>query len=102
MFRRKYRHFFHKLAKSYPFRDRGFHTPVECKIGYKVTNIEVVMQIIIVNTAFYIYENIKLKETSILNSFEHIQENTMSGSAFSARLSSSAVAFIPDPSEQTN
>ena len=49
------------------------------------------------NTAFYIYGNIRLKEISILNSFEQIQENTIAGSAFSARLGSSAVAFIPDP-----
>ena len=48
------------------------------------------------NTAFYIYGNIRLKEISILNSFEQVQENTIAGSAFSARLGSSAVAFIPD------
>ena len=55
------------------------------------------VQILIVNTAFYIYGNIRLKEISILNSFEQIQENIIAGSAFSARLGSSAVAFIPDP-----
>ena len=48
------------------------------------------------NTAFYIYGNIRLKEINILNSFEQIQENIITGSAFSARLGSSAVAFIPD------
>ena len=48
------------------------------------------------NTAFYIYGNIRLKEISTLNSFEQVQENTIAGSAFSARLGSSAVAFIPD------
>ena len=64
--------FFRKLAKMYPFRGRGFHTPVECKIGYKVINKQVIIQILIVNTAFYIYGNIKLKEVSILNSFEQI------------------------------
>ena len=48
------------------------------------------------NTAFYIYGNMRLKEISILNSFGQIQENTIAGSAFSARLGSSAVAFIPD------
>ena len=47
-----------------------------------------IVQILIVNTAFYIYGNIRLKEISILNSFEHIQENTIAGSAFSARLGS--------------
>ena len=47
-------------------------------------------------TAFYIYGNIRLKEISILNSFEQIQENTIAGSAFLAPLSISAVAFIPD------
>ena len=48
------------------------------------------------NTAFYIYGNIRLKEISIVNSFEQVQENIIAGSAFSARLGSSAVAFIPD------
>ena len=48
-------------------------------------------------TAFYIYDNMRLKEISILKLFEQIKENTVSGSAFSARLGSSAVAFIPDP-----
>ena len=38
----------------------------------------------------------RLKDISILNLFEQIQENTIAGSAFSARLGSSAVAFIPD------
>ena len=55
-----------------------------------------IVQILIVNTAFYIYVNIRLKEISILNSFEQIQENIIAGSAFSARLGGSAVAFIPD------
>ena len=58
-----------------------------------------IVQILIVNTAFYIYVNIRLKEISILNSFEQIQENIIAGSAFSARLGSSAVAFIPDQSQ---
>ena len=49
------------------------------------------------NTAFYKYDNIRLKEISIMDAFEQIQENTIAGSAFSARLGSSAVAFIPDP-----
>ena len=56
-----------------------------------------IVQILILNTAFYIYCYIRLKEISILNSFEQIKENIMAGSAFSARLGSSAVAFIPDP-----
>ena len=86
-----------KMVKIYPFRGRGFHTPVEWKIGYKVINKQVIIQILIVNTAFYIYGNIRLIEISILNSFEQIQENIISGSAFSARLGSSAVAFIPNP-----
>ena len=55
-----------------------------------------IVQILIVNTAFYIHGNIRLKEISILNSFEKIQETILAGSAFSARLGSSAVAFIPD------
>ena len=42
------------------------------------------------NTEFYIYGNIRLKEISITNAFEQIQENTISGSAFSARLDNSA------------
>ena len=86
----------HKLAKSYPFRGRGFHTPFEWKIKYKVINKQVNIQILIVNTAFYIYGNIRLKELSIMNSFEQTQENSIPGSAFSDRLGSSAVAFIPD------
>ena len=55
-----------------------------------------IVQILIVNTAFYIYGNIRLKEICILNSFEQIKENIIAGSAFLARLGSSAVAFIPD------
>ena len=51
--------FVYKLAKTYPFRDRGFHTPVEWKIEYKVINKQVIVQILIVNTAFYIYGNIR-------------------------------------------
>ena len=45
-----------------------------------------IVQILIVNTAFYIYGNIrlKIKEISILNSFEKIQENILAGSAFLA------------------
>ena len=85
------------MAKIYPFRGRGFHTPVEWKIGYKVINEQIIIQILIMSTAFYIYGNIRLKEISILNSFEQIQENTISGSDFSARLGSSAMAFISDP-----
>ena len=88
--------FIHKVAKIYPFRGRGFHTPIEWKIGYKVTNKQTIVQILIVKTAFYISGNIGVKEISILNSFEQIQENTITGSAFLARLGSSAVAFIPD------
>ena len=89
--------FIHKMAKIYPFLGRGFHTPLEWKIGFKVINKQTIVQILIVNTAFYISGNMRLKEINILNSFEQIQENTIAGSAFSARLGSSAVAFIPDP-----
>ena len=85
------------MAKIYPFRGLGSHTSFEWKIGFKVINKQTIVQILIVNTAFYIYGNMRLKEMSILNSFEQIQENTIAGSAFSARLGSSAVAFIPDP-----
>ena len=74
----------HKLAKIYSFRGRGFHTPVEWKTGYKFINKQVIIQILIVNTAFYIYGNIRFKEVSIVNSFE--QENTISDLAFSAWL----------------
>ena len=65
----------------------------------KVINEQIIIQILI---AFYIYGNIRLKEISILNSFEQIQENTISGSAFPARLGSSAVAFIPDLAQVLN
>ena len=78
--------FVHKMAKIYILRGRGFHTPVEWKIGYYVINKQVIIHILIVNIAFYIYDNMKLKEISILNLFEQIKENTISGSAFSARL----------------
>ena len=88
--------FVHKMAKIYLIHGRGFHTHVEWKIGYKVINKQIIIQILIVNTAFYIYSNMRLKEISILTLFEQIQENTISGSAFSARLGSLAVAFIPD------
>ena len=57
-------------------------------MGYKVKNKQAIIQILILNTAFYIYGNIRLKEINIMKSFEKIQENTISGSA---------VAFIPDP-----
>ena len=77
--------FIYKMDKIYPFLGRGFHTPVEWKIGYKVINTQTSARILIVNTAFYIYGNIRVKEISILNSFEQIQENTITGSAFSAR-----------------
>ena len=78
--------FIHKVAKIYPFRGRGFHTTFEWKIGYKVINKQTIVQILIVKTAFYISDNIGVKEISILNSSEQIQENTITGSAFSARL----------------
>ena len=87
----------HKLAKTYPFRGRGFHTPAEWKTGYKVINKQVIVQILIVNTAFYIYDNIILKEISIVNSFEQIQENTIAGSAFSARLGSAPRPWLSYP-----
>ena len=59
-------------------------------------NKQMIVQVLIVTTAFYIYGYIRLKEISILNSIEQIKENTIAGSAFSARLGGSAVAFIPD------
>ena len=73
--------FFNKLAETYSFHGHGFHTPVGWKMGYKVINKQVTIQILIVNTAFYIYGNIRLKEINILNLFEQIQENTISCSA---------------------
>ena len=42
---------FHKLANTFPL-----HTPFEWKIGYKV-----IIDILNVNTAFYIYGNIRFK-----------------------------------------
>ena len=61
--------FIHKMAKIYPFRGRGFHTPVEWKIGYKVINKQMIVQILIVNTAFYIYGYIRLKKNKYLELF---------------------------------
>ena len=63
---------------------------------------QVNIQILIVNTVFYIYSNVRLKEISILNFFEQIQENIILGLTFSAQLGSSAVAFIPNLSERLN
>ena len=40
-----------------------------------------IAQILIVNTAFYTYSNIRLKEIGILNWFEQIKENIIAGSA---------------------
>ena len=37
--------FVHKMAKIYPFRGRGFHTPVEWKIGYYVIKKQISIQI---------------------------------------------------------
>ena len=37
--------FLYKLAKTYPFRGRGFHSPVEWKMGYKVKNKQAIIQI---------------------------------------------------------
>ena len=71
--------FVHKMAKIYPFHGRGFHTPVEWKIGYYVIKKQIIIQILILNTAFYIYGNMRLKDISIMNLFEQIQENKISG-----------------------
>ena len=76
--------FVYKLAKTYPFRYCGFLTRVEWKIEYKVIKKQIIIQNLILNTAFYIYGNMRLKDISIFNLFEQIQENTISGSAFSA------------------
>ena len=75
----------HDFISNFPF-NRGMkaislsrlwlHIPVEWKFGYKVINKQVIIQMLIVNTAFYIYDDIRLKEISIMNSFEQIQENT--------------------------
>ena len=80
----KYRHLFTKWPKYIPFGAVAF-IPAEWKIGHKVINKWTIVQILIVNTAFCIYDDLKVKEISILNSFEQIQENTRTGSAFSAR-----------------
>ena len=56
-----------------------------------------IVHILIVNTAFYIHGNIRLKEISILNWFEQIQENIIAGSAFSARLGSAARPWLSYP-----
>ena len=69
--------FLHKLAKTYSYCGPGFHTPCEWKIGCKIINKQVIIQILIMNTVFYIYGNIRLKEISILNSFEQIRENNI-------------------------
>ena len=39
-------------------------------MGYKVKNKQAIIKFLILNTAFYIYGNIRLKEISIMNSFE--------------------------------
>ena len=88
--------------KYITFAAVAFHIPVEWKNRYKVINKQVTIQILIVNTSFYRFGNIRLKEISILNLFEQIQEKTISDSAFSARLGSSTMAFIPDRIFATN
>ena len=60
---------------------------------YEVIKKQVIIQILIVNAAFGIYGNIRLKEISILNWLEQIQENTNIRLGF---FGSSAMAFIPD------
>ena len=65
------------MAKTYHFRGRGIHALVERKHAYKVINEQVIIQILMVNAAFYMYDNIRLKVISMLNSFEQIQENGM-------------------------
>ena len=47
--------FIHKMAKIYLFRGRGFHTPLEWKIGFKVINKQTIVQILIVKTALNTY-----------------------------------------------
>ena len=93
----KFRHFFHKLAKTYPFRGRGFYTPVDCKTGYKVKDKQVVIRIVFVNTVINIYGNLRLKEISSWNSFEQIQENTLRDSAFPAQIGSAARRWLSYP-----
>ena len=65
------------MAKTYSFRGRGFDTLVEWNIVYTIINKLVNIQILMVNAAFYMYDNIRLKEISIFNSFVQIPENTM-------------------------
>ena len=87
--------FVHEMAKIYILRGRGFHTPVEWKIGYYVINKQVIIQILIVKTAFYIYDNMKLKEISILNLFEQIKEKLYQARLF--RLGSAARPWLSYP-----
>ena len=54
------------MAKIYSFRGRGFHISVEWKIGFKIINKQTIAQILIVNTVFYMYGNIGLKEIKYL------------------------------------
>ena len=90
--------FVHTLAKTYLFRGHGFHTPVEWSW---VINKQVIIQILIGNTAFYIYGDIRLKEISIMNAIEEIQVNTVSGSAFSAQLGSGMKPSDRNPVTET-
>ena len=62
-------------------------------------NKQIIIKILIVNTAFYIYVNIRLKWISILNSFEKIQENILAGLAFSARLRLSYPTMFGQPAD---
>ena len=59
-------------------------TPISHPATSRCDKKQIIIQILILNTAFYIYGNMSLKDISILNLFEQIQENTISGSAFSA------------------
>ena len=46
-----------KMVKIYPFRGRGFHTPVEWKIGYKVINKQVIIQILIQHFTYMVIQD---------------------------------------------
>ena len=48
----------HKMAKTYPFCGCCFHTLVEWKIRCKVINKQLIIQILMVNIAFYMHDNI--------------------------------------------
>ena len=75
----------HNWPKYIPFVAVAFIPLLNGKLDIKSQKKQIIIPILILNSAFYIYDNMRLKDIGILKLFEQIQENTILGSAFSAR-----------------